>query len=346
MAASHTGVWCFAPVQSQQIQLSALLINAASAPRPFLLTDAAASIVGTVKIAGLPVIRRVRLYREDTGALAGDMLSVSASGPGNFAFSSLVRGVTYTLIAVDDLGVYPPAVVTGLLPNSVAFTVTLQASSGAAVAVAQLGLSYFQGASLSSNVYPTLPGITASVMRSPEWQTLARQTASGREFRVGLRTSPRYVFTVNYDFLRQQGSYTELATLVGFFNGQGGSQTAFLYTDPIDNAVTDQLFATGDGVTTSFQLLRPLGGFNEAVYALNGAPTIKRSGVAASTPTDYTVGSTGIVTFTSAPASGVPLTWSGAYYWRVRFVQDMQEFEQFMQGLWQAKTVKFISVKP
>ena len=52
---------------------------------------------------------------------------------------------------------------------------------------------------------------------------------------------------------------------MGFFLQLQGQFGTFLYTDPDDNAVTGQAFATGDGATTSFTMMRSLGGFLEPV---------------------------------------------------------------------------------
>jgi hypothetical protein len=62
--------------------------------------------------------------------------------------------------------------------------------------------------------------------------------------------------------------------------------------------------------------------------------------------TDYTISASGVITFTAAPAAAAVLTWTGSYYWRVRFKQDATEFSQFMQKLWEARTVELITVKP
>jgi uncharacterized protein (TIGR02217 family) len=58
-----------------------------------------------------------------------------------------------------------------------------------------------------------------------------------------------------------------------------------------------------------------------------------------------TVGATGAVTFTSAPANGAVITADMSYYWRCRFTTDLCEFSQFMQNLWEAKKVEFRTVK-
>lgn len=58
-----------------------------------------------------------------------------------------------------------------------------------------------------------------------------------------------------------------------------------------------------------------------------------------------TVSSTGLVTFAVAPAASAALTWTGNFYRRCRFLGDALDTSKFMADLFDAKTVKFISVK-
>jgi len=105
-------------------------------------------------------------------------------------------------------------------------------------------------------------------------------------------------------------------------------------------------FGAGDGSTKVFQLSRAFGAggftFVEPVQNLNGAPSIYVGGVLKNAGTDYTISSTGLVTFSSAPANAVALTWTGGYYYRCRFLQDELDLSRFLQGLWEAKKVEFI----
>ena len=66
---------------------------------------------------------------------------------------------------------------------------------------------------------------------------------------------------------------------------------------------------------------------------------------AAVTVTDYTLGSNGLITFVTAPASGAVLTWTGGSYRRCRFGGDSAEIEQMLAGAWDGGTIKLISVK-
>lgn len=65
--------------------------------------------------------------------------------------------------------------------------------------------------------------------------------------------------------------------------------------------------------------------------------------------TTWAVGSTGIVTFATAPAAAAALTWSGSgtphFYFRCRFVSDAYDFEQMFYQMWAAKKLEFMSVK-
>ena len=49
---------------------------------------------------------------------------------------------------------------------------------------------------------------------------------------------------------------------MGLFLQCQGQFGTFLYTDPTDDSVTAQTFATGDGATTTFTFARTLGGFS------------------------------------------------------------------------------------
>lgn len=61
--------------------------------------------------------------------------------------------------------------------------------------------------------------------------------------------------------------------------------------------------------------------------------------------TDFTVSAIGIATLSIAPSSGAAMTWSGAYYWRCKFLQDIAEFDQFLKNLWQLGRLEFRTFK-
>jgi hypothetical protein len=68
--------------------------------------------------------------------------------------------------------------------------------------------------------------------------------------------------------------------------------------------------------------------------------------VAAVTVTDITSITLGVVTFTTAPASGTALSWTGSYFFRCRFDLDGLPLDRIVQHLWNSKSLQLITVKP
>lgn len=205
---------------------------------------------------------------------------------------------------------------------------------------------------MSSAVFPALAGLEWNVAKVASWNSRVQGSVGGYETRIALQSLPRWRWTLQYEFLRQATAYAEFQTLADFFNARKGRYDSFLYTDPTDSVIADtspatrQVFGTGDGSDTTFQLARSLkaGGVTEPVYNLNGTPKIYKNDVLLTVVTDYTVSATGLVTFVAAPAAAAVLTWSGAYYWRARFEQDASEFTLFANQYWQNRQVSLISI--
>lgn len=197
---------------------------------------------------------------------------------------------------------------------------------------------------MSNAVYPALPGLEWPQGRTvlPPPVTI-RTTPAQREYRARDALLPRYLYRLSYEFLRASARGSDLQTLVGFYNAHGGPFDTWLYSDPDDSTATDAPFGVGDGATTVFQALRPFGGFSEGVDAFNGTPTVKVNG--SPTGAFTTTAGSGRITFSSAPASGAVLTWSGSFYRRCRFMGDKLDTEKFTSDLYKAGRIEFISVR-
>ena len=193
---------------------------------------------------------------------------------------------------------------------------------------------------MSQAVFPTLPGLAWSVSKIPTFQTKVQTSVSFIEHRASFTPYPQWKWTLVYELLRQGAPTAELESLLGFWLQRQGMFDSFLYTDPNDNAVTDQSFGTGDGSTFGFQLVRSFGGFVEPIFNPNVITAITINGV----PTGAYSQAGGLVTFSSAPAAAATIAWTGTYYWRVRFADDTTTFEQFAQTLWENKSLSFLSV--
>lgn len=195
---------------------------------------------------------------------------------------------------------------------------------------------------MSNSVFPNLPGLKWDVGKSPVWATAVKEVRSGKEYRAAYWSYPRWKFSLAYELLRDDAT-DELKTLLGFFLQRQGKFDTFLFSDPDDNTVTGQIIGTGNGTLKTFQLCRTLGGFIEPMKAINGMPVIKLNGVTQSS--GWSMSSTGLITFTTAPANGSTVTADFSYYFRCRFNLDEAEFSKFAQQLWEMKKCEFISVK-
>lgn len=193
---------------------------------------------------------------------------------------------------------------------------------------------------MSDAVFPSLPGITWSIVKTPVFSTAIKKAKSGREDRIAYYDAPMCRWSIPFAFLRDRmttqnpsGVYAELKRLMGFFYARRGRFDSFLFEDYTDHIATDQGFGTGDGHTRTFQLGRSMGAqFFEPIENIKGGPVVKISGVPT---TAFTLGSTGIVTFSTAPAAGAALTWTGEFYYRCRFDTDEQDFTQMMHNIWE-----------
>lgn len=210
-------------------------------------------------------------------------------------------------------------------------------------------------------IFPTLPGLVWSVMKAPTFATRVQRGISGRELRVSDQQYPIWEWTLQYDVLFDQsdvrqtnpkgpgiGHNPDLRTLMGFFCSRKGSFQAFAYVDPTDSSVTNEFLGTGDGVSNKIQLTRSLGGWIDLVTDFNVITQVRYNGVnQGGNFSGGPLNNPGLLTDIRGPVpSGVSITADFTYYWRVRFSNDMTEFENFMYQLWSTRQIKFKSVLP
>jgi hypothetical protein len=199
---------------------------------------------------------------------------------------------------------------------------------------------------------PSLAGLSWSRHKKPGFSTRVASHVSGREVRVALMSYPLYEFEAVYSGLASSATAAfaglgaaSLQSLMGFFLQLQGQFGTFLYADPDDNTVTGQAFATGDGSTTSFTMMRSLGGFLEPVGWVSVIANVYLNGVAQSA-WGYSLTVPNALVFTSAPASGATVSADFSYAFNCRFLDDQMDFEEFMASLWRLESMKFRSVKP
>ncbi len=202
-------------------------------------------------------------------------------------------------------------------------------------------------------IFPTLNFLTFPAKRSPMWKTLHQESVSGMDNPIPLWSFNRWSYELQISLLNSKSSAFQNAValewqeLNALYNQLQGSSGVFQYNDTDDNTATNQLFGSGDGISTAFPLTRTMTGaggftFNEPVFAPVGTPVIKING----TPTVlFTLGTQGLITFNSPPAGGASLSWTGTFRWLCRFDEDSLDFSKFMNQLWECKSLKFTSIK-
>jgi uncharacterized protein (TIGR02217 family) len=203
-------------------------------------------------------------------------------------------------------------------------------------------------------IFPALPGLAWNVTKTPTFQTRIQRAVSGRELRALDYPYPLWQFALVYDFLRDNpaAGYDELRSLLGFFMLCQGAFGTFLFQDPSDWKVAGQEIGAGNASTTVFQLQRAMGaalsggGFFEPITAPNLASERDLPQWNYARPDELQRRShKGLVTFETAPGSGLIITADFTYYFRCRFTEDKYDFENFMLRLWQLKKLTFISVR-
>lgn len=203
---------------------------------------------------------------------------------------------------------------------------------------------------MSNSVWPSnIPGLTFSGRRVPMWKTGVQEAVSGKESRIAYSVYPRIRFELQYEILHDDTAPSELKALVGLFNSVQGRFDSFLYTDPDFSSVTDEQFGVGTGSATTFQLTAKFQnsggpGYAEIIQNLNGAPVIKDNGSVVPGG-NYSINSVGVITFTTPPTTGHTLTWTGSFYYRVRFDDDEFDVSEFMDRWWQIDSIVLKSIK-
>jgi uncharacterized protein (TIGR02217 family) len=217
---------------------------------------------------------------------------------------------------------------------------------------------------LSNVIFPKIRGLAWNIVKTPTFSTEIQESLAGREVRLQNFQNPIWEYTLTYEYLqndpklRDENEQTPLETLVGFFLARSGQFDDFLLNESDltgrleDSVYSGQPIGTGDGATKSFQIVRNIGGFLEAVQnPINQTATIYLNGISKVQGTDYTIAN-GVVTFTTAPGPGVNITADFIMLQRVRFHNGSSrsgkegiEFSNFYFNLYECKEVQLISVR-
>ncbi len=198
-----------------------------------------------------------------------------------------------------------------------------------------------------------------------EGGTLAYKAPTGHRSALSLKPYATWAFKLDLNMV-QGGEAVEgsvLQSFLGCFLATCGGAGFFLFTDPNDNAVNDTGLSTpqscllnvtpgaanpmgqlGDGVSTQFQLARMVDQGVDILQQVSNVEVYVNGAVAT-----CTIGSTGVVTFSSAPPANAVLTWGGNFQYLCQFTDDtMKDLARVSKNsggwLWSCGSVDFESV--
>lgn len=198
-------------------------------------------------------------------------------------------------------------------------------------------------------LYPFALGRATAV--SPEFSTSVVVTASGHERRNSLWSDARLHFDVGPGIR----SEAELSELIGFFRARRGAARSFLISDPFDfssRAMTgtptpyDQLIGRGDGVRTSFPLVKRYGETEPQVRRI----TRPRDGTVRVSVNDvevsgWTLAGQGIIEFELPPQTGALIAAGFLFDISVRFAEDRIDISGFNFAAGEAPSIALVEVR-
>lgn len=173
--------------------------------------------------------------------------------------------------------------------------------------------------------------ISRGARGGPERRTQIVELASGDEERNAAWANSRRRYDVSYGVRRAD----DLAAVVAFFEARNGRLHAFRFKDWSDYksclpsgvpGPTDQVIGTGDGVMTSFQLIKAYASGGQSWARVIGKPvarsvTVSLNGIALGAGWSVDV-TTGTVTFALPPGPGAAVRAGFEFDVPVRFDTD------------------------
>jgi uncharacterized protein (TIGR02217 family) len=187
---------------------------------------------------------------------------------------------------------------------------------------------------------------------SPGFSTAIVTTGSGHEQRNVDWASAR----MRFDAGPGVRSEADLQTLIAFFRARRGAARAFRLRDPMDHSsnamtgapsATDQVLGVGDGVRTSFQLVKRYGDGPEAEVRSITRPEVASVLVAVNgaSASGWTLDAGGIVSFDTAPPAGAQVTAGFRFDVPARFAEDSLSIDGATWAAGDAPEVPLIEVR-
>lgn len=217
-------------------------------------------------------------------------------------------------------------------------------------------------------IFPHLPVEAFPVTKRPTFAGWEHRSVTGKQYQTARQAYPNWEFDLQYtddSWLRERtqnislyapnSPHVEFEALSQLFLSCFGNYGEFWYDDPEDDSRFDQPIATADGVTFSYRIMRtwglvgslarlePVGGVDLSrpiVVYLDAVPV----SVSNYTVSNATGGS--FLTFKFVPTAGQAITMDLYFYYRCRWVEDGQQYDQWAYNLFNLGKARFRSVKP
>ena len=196
--------------------------------------------------------------------------------------------------------------------------------------------------------------ISRGARGGPERRTQIVELASGDEERNASWSNSRRRYDAAYGIRRADN----LAAVVAFFEARNGRLYGFRWKDWADYksclpsqtpAATDQALGTGDGATTDFQLTKTYTSGSQIWTRAITKPVAGTVNVAIDS-TEQASGwsvdtTTGLITFTTAPANGAAITAGFEFDVPVRFDTDQLDVTMDIERLGSITSIPLIEVR-
>jgi len=196
--------------------------------------------------------------------------------------------------------------------------------------------------------------ISRGARGGPERRTQIVELASGDEERNASWANSRRRYDAAYGIRRAD----DLAAAVAFFEARNGRLYGFRWKDWADfksclpsgtPAATDQALGTGDGATTDFQLVKVYSS-GAQTWARTITKPIAGTVLIAIDGVEQTSGwsvdtTTGLITFTTAPAAGTTITAGFEFDVPVRFDTDTLDVTLDIERLGSITSIPLIEVR-
>ncbi len=196
--------------------------------------------------------------------------------------------------------------------------------------------------------------ISRGARGGPERRTQIVDLASGDEERNASWANSRRRYDAAYGIRRAD----DLAAVVAFFEARNGRLYGFRWKDWADfksclpsqtPAATDQVIGTGDGATTAFQLVKIYSSGSQSwtrtiTKPVSGTVKVAIDGVEITSGWSVDT-TTGLVTFTTAPATGATITAGFEFDVPVRFDTDTLDVTLDIERLGSITSIPLIEVR-